>query len=88
MWAIIPREEQETLISIDYNEKTLTFYTTRKSVAKRIQNKVGKPTKTEYINGQISAVTYIRNLFDDDIKKFMSISTIVGGFRKKEEEND
>lgn len=88
MWFIIPREEQETTINIDYCEKTMTFYTSRKTVAKRIEKKVGKPTKVDYTDGKISGVTYVRNLYDSDIKKFMSISTIVGGFRQQNIEND
>lgn len=87
MWETIPREEQETVISIDYEEKTLTFYTTRKSVAKRIERKVGSPTKVDIFNDKISGVTYVRNLHDNDIKQFLSVSTIVGGFRKQNSEN-
>lgn len=85
MWALIPREEQETLINIDYEERKFTFYTSRKSVARRIEKKVGKPTEIDYINGKIAGVTYIRNLFDGDVKKFMSISTTIGTFRKQKE---
>lgn len=88
MWYIVPREEQETVISIDYSEKTMTFYTSRKSVAKRLEKKIGKPTKIDYSDGKITGITYVRNLYDDDIKKFMSISTIVGGFRKQNVEDD
>lgn len=83
MWEIIPRDEQETVINIDYFEKTLTFYTTRKSVAERIKKKVGEPTSIDKTNGKISGVTYVRNLHDEDIKKFLSVSSIIGGFRKQ-----
>ena len=83
MWEIIPRDEQETVINIDYFEKTLTFYTTRKSVAERIKKKVGEPTSIDETNGKISGVTYVRNLHDEDIKKFLSVSSIIGGFRKQ-----
>ena len=88
MWEIVPRDEQETVINIDYFEKTLTFYTTRKSVAERIKKKVGEPTSIDKTNGKISGVTYVRNLHDEDIKKFLSISLIIGGFRKQNDEND
>ena len=83
MWEIIPRDEQETLINVDYFEKTLNFYTSRKSVAERLRKKVGEPTKVDMKNGKISGVTYVRNLHDEDIKKFLSVSSIVGGFRKQ-----
>lgn len=84
MWEIIPREEQETLINIDYCEKQITFYTSRKSVAKRIERRVGKPTSIDYINGKIAGVTYVRSLFDNDVKCFLTKGTIIGGFRKQE----
>ncbi len=83
MWIEIPREEQETLINIDYCERTLKFYTNRKSVANKLEKKVGKPTKVDTTNGKISGVTYIRNLYDDDVRKFLSKTTIVGGFSIK-----
>ena len=88
MWEIIDRDEQETLINVDYYEKTLSFYTTRKSVARRLEKKVGKPTKVDMTNGKISGVTYIRNLHDDDIKSFFSISSIIGGFRNQNNQNE
>ena len=88
MWFIIPREEQETTINIDYCEKKMMFYTSRKTVAKRIEKKVGKPTRIDYTNGQISGVTYIRNLYDEDVKKFLSVSAIIGGFRKENNLDD
>ena len=52
MWEIIPRDEQETIISFDYFEKTMTFYTSRQSVARRLEKKVGEPTKIDMINNK------------------------------------
>lgn len=88
MWEIVPRDEQECLINIDYFEKKLNFYTSRKSVAERLKRKVGEPTKVDMTNGKISGVTYVRNLHDDDIKQFLSISSLVGGFRKNNNQNE
>lgn len=88
MWEIIDRDEQETVINIDYYEKTLSLYTSRKSVAQRLKKKVGEPTKVDMTNGKISGVTYVRNLHDDDIKQFLSISSLVGGFRKNNNQNE
>ena len=81
-WAVIDRDEQESIINIDYCEKKMTFYTSRKSVGERLRKKVGEPTHTDTQNGLISGVMYERNLHDKDIKQFLSVSTIIGGFRQ------
>ena len=82
MWEQVPRDEQETIINVDYYEKKMTFYTTRKAVAQRLKKKVGEPTSIDKTNGRISGVTYIRGLHEDDIKQFFSISSVLGSFRK------
>ena len=84
-WFDIPRDEQETLINIDYCEKTLTVYTTRKATAKRLLNKVGEPTRYDMHDGLISSVTYERSLFDKDVAKFFSKSLLIGGFRQNKD---
>ena len=88
MWEVIDRDEQETIVNIDYFEKKLKLYTNRKSVAQRLKKKVGEPTKIDTTNGKISGVTYVRNLYDDDIKSFLSVSLLVGGFRKQNVQNE
>lgn len=87
-WAVIDRDEQESIIQIDYCEKTMTFYTSRKSVGERLRKKVGEPTHIDTQNGLISGMTYVRNLHDEDVKKFLSVSTIIGGFRQNNNSND
>ena len=82
MWEQIPRDEQETIINVDYYEKKMTFYTTRKAVAQRLKKKVGEPTSIDKMNGRISGVTYVRGLHEDDVKQFFSISSVIGSFRK------
>lgn len=82
-WIAMSRDEQESIINIDYCEKKMTFYTSRKSVAERLRKKVGEPTSVDTQNDLIFGVTYVRNLHDKDIKQFLSISTIVGGFRNE-----
>lgn len=42
------REEQETIINVDYYEKKIILYTSRESVYKRLINRIGKPTKFYY----------------------------------------
>lgn len=87
-WEIVPRDEQETLINVDYFEKTITIYTTRKATADRLIKKIGEPSSIDKINGLISGITYKRSLFDKDVAKFFSKGLIIGGFRKNKIKND
>ena len=80
-WEIIPRDEQETLINIDYYEKTINVYTSRKQVGERLKKKIGEPTDKYISNGKIYAVNYKRNLFDKDVAKFLSKMLLIGSFR-------
>ena len=80
-WEIVPRDEQETLINIDYCEKTINIYTSRKQVGERLKKKIGEPTDKYISNGKIYAVNYKRNLFDKDVAKFLSKMLLIGGFR-------
>lgn len=84
-WEIVPRDEQETIINIDYCEKNIKVYTTRKAVADRLLKKVGEPTKIYDNNDRIYAVFYERNLFDKDVAKFFSKMLMVGFFRDENE---
>lgn len=47
-------EEQEAIINIDYFEKSVRCYTSRFPVYNRLKAKLGEPTHTYYIQGQIS----------------------------------
>lgn len=85
MWAMVPRDEQETVINVDYFNKTITVYTSRKSVAERLKRKVGEPTNIGKIEGKISDVTYEMPLHDKRVKQFLSIGNIIGGFRNNGE---
>lgn len=51
-------EEQETQISIDYYSKTLNIYSSRKSVIQRLYNKLGEPSKTDYINKSVTGASW------------------------------
>lgn len=83
-WEYVPREEQETVINIDYFEKQITVYTSRKSVADRLIKKIGKPTKIYTNCGKVYAIDYKKSLFDKDIAKFFSKGLLVGTFRESE----
>ena len=80
-WEIVPRDEQETLINIDYCEKVINVYTSRKQVGERLKKKIGEPTDKYISNGKIYAVNYKRNLFDKDVAKFLSKMLLIGAFR-------
>ena len=85
MWDLVPRDEQETVINIDYYEKTITVYTSRKSVAERLKRKVGDPDYADKIENRIVGVTYKMPLHDKRVKQFLSIGNIIGGFRNNNE---
>ena len=87
-WEIVPLDEQECLINVDYYEKKITVYTTRKSVGVRLIRKLGEPTKVYEHEGKISAVEYTRNLFDKDVAKFFSKMLIIGNFKKQESDEE
>ena len=80
-WEIVQRDEQETLINIDYFGKTINVYTSRKQVGERLKKKIGEPTDKYVSNGKIYAVNYKRNLFDKGVAKFLSKMLLVGAFR-------
>lgn len=85
-WEIVPRDEQETIINIDYCEKRISVYTTRKQVGERLRKKIGDPTKVYANEDRIYAVVYERNLFDKDVSKFFSKMLMIGAFRDSENE--
>lgn len=80
-WGIVPLDEQETIINIDYYDKTISIYSSRKSVGKRLEKKLGEPDKVTTLNGKVVAVNYNKKLTDKDIRPILSMSTIIGGFR-------
>ncbi len=51
-------EEQETIINLDYYAKELHIYSSRKSVIQRLYNKLGKPTKTDYISKAVTGASW------------------------------
>ena len=87
-WEIVPRDEQETLINIDYYEKTINVYTSRKQVAERLKKKIGEPTDKYISNNKVYAVNYKRNLYDKDVSKFLSKMLLIGAFRDENSSND
>lgn len=76
-WEMIPREEQETIINIDYNEKTISLYTTRYSVANKLKKRIGEPTKTQVNQGLITSVEYRMSMGDERVRKLLSLGAII-----------
>lgn len=66
-------EEQETQISIDYFSKTLNIYSSRKSIIQRLYNKLGNPTKTDYINKSVTGASW-QIPFEDKKKMTIALS--------------
>ena len=87
-WEIVPRDEQEAIISIDYFEKTISVYTSRKQVGERLLKKIGEPDVKFENQGMVYAIEYKRNLFDKDVAKFFSKMLMIGSFRDDNGMND
>ena len=85
-WDIVPRDEQETNIHLDYETKTINFYTNRKSTANRIIKRLGEPDGIDTYNGRVNGIRYSRNLNDKNIKPLLSMTTVIGNFRHLESE--
>lgn len=66
-------EEQETIINIDYFERVLHIYSSRKSVIQRLYNKLGEPTKTDYINNALTSASW-KIKFEDKKKITIALS--------------
>lgn len=81
-WEMVPRDEQETIINIDYCEKTIDVYTSRKQVGERLEKKMGEPTNKYISDGKICAVNYRRNLYDKDVTSFLSKTLLIGNFKE------
>lgn len=74
-------DEQETIINIDYSEKKVNVYSSRKIQIERLTTKLGQPTKTFYTDKKISGASW-QVAFED--KKNMNVifskTVIVGQF--------
>lgn len=84
-WANVPFEEQETIININYDERIIDFYTSRKSIARRLERKVGKPDDITMVDNEICAISYHRPLANKEINAFLSKTAIVGAFSKQKD---
>ena len=72
-------EEQETTINIDYYNKILNIYSSRKSVIQRLQNKLGEPAKTYYINKEVTGANWDIPFAEKKKMNFALSKTIIIG---------
>lgn len=51
-------EEQESVINIDYQERTLKIYSSRKVVIERLKKRLGNPTAVNTVKGVVSGASW------------------------------
>ena len=66
-------EEQESIITIDYFTRVLQIYSSRKSVIQRLYNKLGEPSKIDYINKSVTGASW-QIPFEDKKKMTIALS--------------
>lgn len=74
----IDLKEQETIINIDYYAKQIYIYTSRPSVYKRLEKKLGEPTKTYTTNALISGGSWTISFADSQVKNIITKSLFLG----------
>ena len=52
-------QEQETQINIDYAERQVQLYTSKKSIYERMTKQIGQAAKIYYIQGKVSGAKWI-----------------------------
>lgn len=82
-WEQVPREEQETIINIDYEAKKVKLYTSRKSVAKRLLKRLGEPEEYLTNKNKIYGVNYEFNFTDEKVSKVVAKTVFIGNFSSK-----
>ena len=78
-----PKDEQETIVYIDYFDKTITLYSTKEHILKSLTKVFGKPYKIDYFNGMISSFEYKVSFDDSKLKSILSINTLVGSHNRR-----
>lgn len=75
-------EEQETIVNIDYYNKAVLLYTSRRAVYERIVKKIGEPTKKYYTDKKINGANWII-LFENkkEITSILSRPTLIGNMK-------
>lgn len=76
-WQKIDRNEQESIMILDYEQKEISFYTSREAVYKRILKILGNPTKTFYTKSLITGVNWTLSFDDKKATKLFSKKLLI-----------
>lgn len=72
-------QEQETQINIDYAERQVQLYTSKKSIYERMTKQIGEAAKIYYIHGKISGAEWIIPYADKEkLRKVLSRPILIG----------
>ena len=80
-WQKIDRNEQESILLLDYEQKEINFYTSREAVYKRMLKIFGSPTKTFYTKGLITGVNWTLSFDDKKASKLFSKKLLIRKFK-------
>ena len=71
-------KEQESNILVDYENKKVTFYTSRKTIFYRMLQRLGKPTNTYFIGKQITGGSWLFDFKDKRTNIVFSKTLLIG----------
>ena len=76
-------DEQETIIHIDYFNKKVNAYTSRKSIYERLCRKIGKPQETYSVINKISGARWNISFSDrKTLTLLLSRPTLIGNIKQ------
>ena len=77
-------EEQETQIWFDYFQKSVSIYTSKKSIYKRLEKELGTPNKIDKIAGEVTGGTWVINFNDRKrLRSTIALQILLGKIGKK-----
>ena len=83
-WSAIITEEKESILNFDDFAEILHCYTRNQATGNKIKKKIGEPTKTDYIKGQIFSMTWDIPFSDRErIRQVLSINNFVTSYKSK-----
>lgn len=75
-------EEQETIVHIDYARSQIYLYSCRKTVIKKLKDKLGEPNKAYIIRDQVSGASWTLSFEDKrKITSVLSRPTLIGSVK-------
>ena len=81
-FGVVPRVEQYTEITFDYFNREIVIFCNKRQVIRRLIKRVKAPFK-EDINkdGEVMSITFKLDFTDKNLKKVLSITTLLGSMR-------